>query len=198
MLNTSPLDTCVQRWFIWQGRMASFETVLASERIYEGRLINLRVDQIRTAAGVESVREIVEHPGAIALIALDETGRVLLVKQYRHAVRAVTLEIPAGTLEPGEEPLAAAQRELREETGQRAGQLDRLGGIYTAPGFSTEYIHFYLATQLAPDRLAMDEDEVIDLLRLPLTEAIDLIRAGQIDDGKTVGGLLLAQAWLNR
>ncbi|MBI5566942.1 MAG: NUDIX hydrolase [Chloroflexi bacterium] len=178
--------------------MASFETVLASERIYEGRLINLRVDQIRTAAGVESVREIVEHPGAIALIALDETGRVLLVKQYRHAVRAVTLEIPAGTLEPGEEPLAAAQRELREETGQRAGQLDRLGGIYTAPGFSTEYIHFYLATQLVPDRLAMDEDEVIDLLRLPLTEAIDLIRAGQIDDGKTVGGLLLAQAWLNK
>ena len=178
--------------------MSSFETVLASERIYEGRLINLRVDQIRTAAGVESVREIVEHPGAIALIALDEAGRVLLVKQYRHAVRAVTLEIPAGTLEPGEEPLAAAQRELREETGYRAGQLDRLGGIYTAPGFSTEYIHFYLATQLTPDRLAMDDDEVIDLIRLPLSEAVDLIRAGQIDDGKSVSGLLLAQVWLNK
>ena len=178
--------------------MSLFETVLASERIYEGRLINLRVDQIRTAAGVESVREIVEHPGAIALIALDEGGRVLLVKQYRHAVRAVTLEIPAGTLEPGEEPLAAAQRELREETGYRAGQLDRLGGIYTAPGFSTEYIHFYLATQLTPDRLAMDDDEVIDLIRLPLSEAVDLIRAGQIDDGKSVSGLLLAQVWLNK
>ena len=178
--------------------MSLFETVLASERIYEGRLINLRVDQIRTAAGVESVREIVEHPGAIALIALDEAGRVLLVKQYRHAVRAVTLEIPAGTLEPGEEPLAAAQRELREETGYRAGQLDRLGGIYTAPGFSTEYIHFYLATQLTPDRLAMDDDEVIDLIRLPLSEAVDLIRAAQIDDGKSVSGLLLAQVWLNK
>ena len=178
--------------------MSLFETVLASERIYEGRLINLRVDQIRTAAGVESVREIVEHPGAIALIALDEAGRVLLVKQYRHAVRAVTLEIPAGTLEPGEEPLAAAQRELREETGYRAGQLNRLGGIYTAPGFSTEYIHFYLATQLTPDRLAMDADEVIDLIRLPLSEAVDLIPAGQIDDGKSVSGLLLAQVWLNK
>ncbi len=178
--------------------MSSFETVLASERIYEGRLINLRVDQIRTAAGVESVREIVEHPGAIALIALDEAGRVLMVKQYRHAVRAVTLEIPAGILERGEEPAVAAQRELREETGYRAGQLRRLGGIHTTPGFSTEYIHFFLATQLTPDRLAMDEDEVIDLLRLPLAEAIDLIRAAQIDDGKTVSGLLLAQTWLNK
>ena len=178
--------------------MSSFETALASERIYEGRLINLRVDQIRTSAGVESVREIVEHPGAIALLALDEAGRVLLVKQYRHAVRAVTLEIPAGTLEAGEEPLAAAQRELREETGYRAAQLDRVGGIYTTPGFSTEYIHFFVATQLSPDRLAMDEDEAIDLIRLPLAEAIDLIRAGHIDDGKTVSGLLLAQLWLSK
>lgn len=178
--------------------MSSFETVLASERIYEGRLLNLRVDQVRTATGVESVREIVEHPGAVALIALDEAGRVLLVKQYRHAVRAVTLEIPAGILEPGEEPLAAAQRELREETGYRAGQIDRLGGIYTAPGFSTEYIHFFLARQLASDRLAMDDDEVIDLIRLPLADAVDLIQTGQIDDGKSVSGLLFAQAWLKQ
>lgn len=178
--------------------MSSFETVLASERIYEGRLLNLRVDQVRTATGVESVREIVEHPGAVALIALDEVGRVLLVKQYRHAVRAVTLEIPAGILEPGEEPRAAAQRELREETGYRAGQIDRLGGIYTAPGFSTEYIHFFLARQLASDRLAMDDDEVIDLIRLPLADAVDLIQTGQIDDGKSVSGLLFAQAWLKQ
>ncbi len=178
--------------------MAAFETVLASARVYEGRLINLRVDQIRTLTGVESVREIVEHPGAVAIIAVDEADSVLLVKQYRHAVRAVTVEIPAGTLEPNEDPLLAAQRELREETGYRAGQLDRLGGIYTAPGFSTEYIHFYLATQLSTDRLTMDEDEVIDVLHVPLAEAVDWIRAGRIDDGKTVSGLLLAQAWLNK
>jgi ADP-ribose pyrophosphatase len=177
--------------------MAVFETVLASERIYEGRLINLRVDQVRTSTGVESVREIVEHPGAVAVIALDEAGQVLLVKQYRHAVRAVTLEIPAGTLEPDEDPLVAAQRELREETGYRAGKLDRLGGIYTAPGFSTEYIHFYLATQLTADRLSMDEDEVIDVSRSPLAAAVDLIQTGKIDDGKTVGGLLLALAWFD-
>lgn len=175
-----------------------FETVLASERVYEGRLINLRVDQIRTAAGVESVREVVEHPGVAAIVALDEAGHVLLVKQYRHAVRAVTLEIPAGNLEAGEEPLAAAQRELREETGYRAGQIERLGGIYTSPGLITEYIHFYLATQLSPDRLAMDDDEAIDLVHLPLADAIGLIRTGDINDGKSVSGLLLAQVWLNK
>jgi ADP-ribose pyrophosphatase len=169
-----------------------FETVLASERIYVGRLINLRVDRVRTPAGIETVREIVEHPGAVAIVALDEAGGVLLVKQYRHAVRAVTLEIPAGTLEAGEEPLAAAQRELREETGYRAAQIERLGGIYTSPGLITEYIHFYLATQLMPDRLAMDDDEAIDLVRLPLADAVDLIRTGDINDGKSVSGLLLA------
>jgi ADP-ribose pyrophosphatase len=134
----------------------------------------------------------VEHPGAIAIIALDEVGRVLLVKQYRHAVRAVTLEIPAGTLEAGEEPATAAQRELREETGYRAAQLERLGGIYTSPGLITEYIHIYLATQLSPDRLAMDDDEAIDLVRLPLADAVELIRTGDINDGKSVSGLLLA------
>lgn len=175
----------------------SFETILASEQIYEGRLLSLRVDQVRTASGVESVREIVQHPGAVAIVPMDDEQRVLLVRQYRHAVRAELVEVPAGILNPGEDPLTAAQRELREETGRRAGQIDRLGGFYTAPGFSTEYIHLYLARQLTPDRLAMDDDESIDLLAVPLRQAIDWMFTGEIQDSKTVGALLLTQARLN-
>lgn len=175
----------------------SFETVLSTEHIYEGRLLNLRVDQVRTARGVESVREIVEHPGAVAVAPIDEHGRVLLVRQYRHAVRAAMVEVPAGILRPGEDPLAAAQRELREETGLRAGQIDRLGGIYTAPGMSTEYIHLFLARDLTPDRLAMDDDEAIEVLTVPFDRALSWARDGTIQDGKTVSALLLAQAFLS-
>lgn len=176
----------------------SFETVLASEKIYEGRLLDLRVDQVRTAIGLETVREVVEHPGAVAIVALDDQHRVVLVKQYRHAVRAVTIEIPAGVLRPGEDPLLAAQRELREEIGCRAEHLERMTGIYPAPGISTEHIHLFLASGLVPDRLAMDDDESIELMKVSLPEAIDLIRLGVITDGKSVGALLLAQVWLNR
>lgn len=175
----------------------SFETVLSTEHIYEGRLLNLRVDQVRTARGVESVREIVEHPGAVAVTPIDEYGRVLLVRQYRHAVRAAMVEVPAGILRPGEDPSAAAQRELREETGCRAGRLDRLGGIYTAPGMSTEYIHLFLARDLTPDRLAMDDDETIEVLTVPFDRALSWARDGTIQDGKTVSALLLAQAFLS-
>lgn len=174
----------------------SFETVLASERVYEGRLINLRVDQIRTSAGVESVREIVEHPGAVGVVPLDAEGRVLLVQQYRHAARGLTIEVPAGVLQPDEDPLLAAQRELREETGYRAGRLDRLGGLRTGPSFNTEYIHLYLAQQLVPDRLAMDSDEAIDVLRVTLAQALAMIQSGAIDDAKTVSAVLLTRAFL--
>jgi ADP-ribose pyrophosphatase len=175
-----------------------FETILASERVYEGQLLNLRVDEIRTSTGVETIREVVEHPGAVAIVALDELQQVVLVQQYRHAMRGVTLEVPAGVLRPGEDPLEGAQRELREEIGCRAEQINRMGGIFTTPGFSTEYIHLYLASGLVPDRLAMDEDEAIELKRVPLEETIDLICSGAINDGKTVGALLLARVWLDR
>ncbi len=176
----------------------SFETVLASERIYEGRLVNLRVDQVRTPNGIETIREIIEHRGAVALVVIDEADHVILVKQYRHAVRAETIEVPAGVLEVGEDPFEAAQRELREETGYRADRIERFGGIYTAAGYNTEYIHFYLATGLSPDPLTPDDDEAIHLVRLPWAEAIDMIRSGQLDDGKTVAALLLTQSRMMR
>lgn len=171
----------------------TFETVLASERVYEGRILNLRVDQIRTPSGVESLREIVESGQAAALVPLDDQQRVILVKQYRHALRAQIIEVPAGKLDEGEDPLAGAQRELQEETGFRAGRIERLGGLHPTPAWSTEYIHLYLATDLSPAPLDKDADEAIELLPLPLAEALGLIHSGAITDGKTVAALLLAQ-----
>jgi ADP-ribose pyrophosphatase len=175
----------------------SFETVLASERIYEGRILNLRVDQIRTPQGVEALREIVENGGAVAMVAVDDQQRVVLVRQYRHAIRAVVTEIPAGKLDGDEDPVEGAQRELREETGFRAGQWKSLGSIYPSPAWSTEYIYLYLATDLIPGPTALDADETIELVTLPFTEVIDLVRAGAITDAKTVAALLLAYVALN-
>ena len=181
---------------IGKGKSMAFETVLGSERIYEGRILNLRVDQIRTSRGVEALREIVENGGAVAVVAIDDQQRVVLVKQYRHAVRAVITEIPAGKLDGAEDPLEGAQRELREETGFRAGQWQVLGRIEPSPAWSTEFIYLYLATELIPGPTAMEEDEAIELSLMPLTEAIELTRTGAITDGKTVAALFLALAAL--
>ena len=170
------------------------ETVLASEYLYQGRIVKLRIDQVRTLTGLEVIREIVEHPGAVAIVALDDRQRVVLVKQYRHAVRAMTIEIPAGTMEPNEDPLEAAQRELREETGFTADRFAPIGSIHPAPGWSTEHIHLYLATGLTPGPTATEPDESIELLRVPLPDAVDMIRSGSIDDGKSISALLLAQS----
>jgi len=175
----------------------SFETVLASERMYEGRILNLRVDQIRTPSGVEALREIVENGSAVAMVALDDQQRVVLVKQYRHAVRSLVVEVPAGKLDGDEDPLEGAQRELREETGYRAGRFERLGSFYPAPAWSTEFVYLYLATDLIPGPTHWDADEAIELLQVPLSEAIEMIQAGAIIDGKTIAALLLAQQRLN-
>jgi ADP-ribose pyrophosphatase len=175
----------------------SFETVLASERVYEGRILNLRVDEIRTSTGVEALREIVENGGAVAIVALDEQQRVVLVRQYRHAVRSLVVEVPAGKLDGAEDPLEGAERELREETGFRAGRYERLGRFYPAPAWSTEFVHLYLATQLTPGPTQPEADEAIELLRVPLAETGELIQAGVIIDGKTMAALLLAERRLN-
>jgi ADP-ribose pyrophosphatase len=175
----------------------SFETVLASERVYEGRILNLRVDQIRTPHGVEALREIVENGGAVAVVAVDDQQRVVLVKQYRHAIRAIVTEVPAGKLDGDEDPLEGARRELREETGFRAGRWQLLSSLYPSPAWSTEYIYLYLATDLIPGPTAMEADETIELIQLPFSEAIELVRSSAITDAKTVAALLLAQAALN-
>ncbi|MFN8447424.1 MAG: NUDIX hydrolase [Anaerolineae bacterium] len=166
------------------------ETTLRTERIYSGRIVKLDVIDVRLPDGKETTREIIRHPGAVALVALDAEQRVLLVRQYRNAADRILLEIPAGTLHPDEAPLACAERELQEETGYRPGKLEPLGGIYAAPGYTTEFIHLFLATDLSESRLAMDDDEFIEVQRLSLPEALAMIEQGVIADGKSVAGLL--------
>ena len=168
------------------------ETMVTSEPVYLGRVVRLYVDTVRLPDGREAQREIVRHPGAVAMVPVLPSGEVVLVRQYRHAAGRVLLEIPAGTLEPDEEPEEAASRELQEEIGYEPGSLIRLAGEYTAPGYTTELIHIYLATGLKPSSLAQDSDEFLEVVRLPLDEAVRRVEDGTIEDGKTIIGLLLA------
>lgn len=166
------------------------EATVASQRVYEGRLINLRVDTVRLENGRLTEREIVEHPGAVAVVALDEDDNVLLVRQFRKAAERDLLEIPAGTLEAGEEPIACARRELKEETGYRAECLEQVGSFYPSPGFCTEHIHLYLATGLQKGRPAPEGDEVIKTVKVPLSDVPAMVSQGEICDGKSIAGLL--------
>ncbi len=170
----------------------SGEETLSTETIFQGRLVKLRVDQVRLPSGRVARREIVEHRGAVALVALDDGGKLLLVRQFRKAVERVLLEIPAGTLEEGEIPLECARRELREETGYRAEAFEHLMSFYPSPGILTERLDIFLAQGLVWDPLPAPEDEAIELARLSLAEARELVKAGQICDAKSMIGILLA------
>ena len=179
------------------------ERVTSSRVVYRGHYLDMRVDQIQRADGTRSQRDVVVHPGAVGIIAVDAQDRVLLVRQWRVPAGRALLEIPAGTLDRDpvtgaiEDPALAAPRELEEETGQRAGHWRLLGSIWTAPGFATELMHLFLATELRPangDRLGPDEDEHLLLERIPWREAVAMAERGEICDGKSVAGLF----WLAR
>lgn len=163
--------------------------VIASRRVHQG-WVGLRIDTLRYESGREGAIEVVEHPGGVTLVALDEQGRLLFVRQYRHPAGRELLELPAGTLDPGEDPEACAVRELQEETGYRPARIERIGGFYLAPGYCTEYQHVYLCTDLVESRLEGDE-ETIRVQRIEPAEALRLVTAGAIEDAKTVGALLL-------
>jgi ADP-ribose pyrophosphatase len=173
------------------------ESVSKTQEIYSGRVIKLSVLDVTLPNGVQAKRELVTHPGAVALVALDEAQNVLLVRQYRIAARRIMLELPAGTLNPAEAPDVCAVRELQEETGYKPGKLEALGGFFVAPGYTTEYIHLFLATDLIESRLAQDEDEMIELIRMPLVQAVALVEVGELIDAKTVTGLLRVARRLN-
>ncbi len=165
------------------------EAITREEHVYDGRVVHLVVLDVTLPDGRTARRELVRHPGAVALVPLIGDD-VLLVRQFRIAAEGVMLEIPAGTLNAGEDPAACAERELQEETGYRPGALEPLGGIFVAPGYTTEFIHLFLATGLEESRLAMDDDEFIELVRMPLADALALVESGEIIDGKTATALL--------
>ena len=168
------------------------ERVLESRRLYEGRIVNLRVDTVELPGGGRATREVVEHSASVAVVALDDQGNVLLVRQYRLPTGQVMLEVPAGGIDGSETPEQAAQRELGEECGRRAGRLERLGGFYASPGFTNEFVHVFLARELEPSPLRPEPDEQLAVVRVPLAEALRLVSAGEIRDAKSIIGLMWA------
>jgi ADP-ribose pyrophosphatase len=162
-----------------------------SKRIFAGKVLTLDIDTVTLPNGVTIDLEIIRHPGAAAVVPLKENGTVVLIKQFRHAAGGFIYEIPAGKLHPGEDPMQCAARELEEEIGYVAGRLERLTSIFTAPGFTDEVIHIYKATGMTAGRQQLDRDEVLEVLELPLEEAIRMIEAGTIRDAKTIVGLQL-------
>jgi len=167
------------------------EKTLSSRLVYEGRAVKLRVDTVRMPSGRETTREIVEHGDCVAIIAIDDKDNVLLVNQFRKSVEKELLEIPAGGIEPGEDPVDCVRRELREETGFLPQKVERLGGFYSTPGYCTEYLHLYLATDLVPSPLQAEDSEGIRLVRVPLVQIPSLITSGTICDAKSIAGLLI-------
>jgi len=160
-----------------------------TKNIYNGRVVTLNVDTVTLPNGVTVDLEVVRHPGAAAVVPMKDDGTVILIRQFRHAAGGFIYEIPAGKLHPGEDPLLCAARELEEEIGYRAGQLDRIASIFTAPGFTDEVIHIYQATGLTKSQQNLDRDEVLEIFETSLDEAVRMIRNGTIRDAKTMVGL---------
>jgi ADP-ribose pyrophosphatase len=171
--------------------------IVDSRVVYRSSVFDVAEQRFRFADGVEHARSVVQHPGAVAIVALDDAGRWLLIEQFRLPAGAVLLEIPAGTLEPGEAPELTAQRELREETGFAAASIERLGGTWMAPGFCTEFIHYFVARGLRADPLPHDADERISApLAYTFDEVLAAIDAGRICDAKSVAAALLYERWM--
>ena len=168
------------------------ERVLESRRVYEGRVVSLRVDNVLLPDGRSALREVAEHAPVVVIVPLDGEGNVLLVRQYRLPVRRSLLELPAGGIDAGESIEGAVQRELQEETGQRAGHLERLAAFYASPGYCDELMYLFLATELEPSPLAADSDECIEVVRMPFSEALALVEQEEIRDAKTIIGLWAA------
>lgn len=174
------------------------EKPLTEDVAWTGRIFNVNRLRVELPDGRQALRDVVRHPGAVAIVALTDDGRICLVRQYRTALSRVTVEIPAGKLDPGEDPLACAQRELREETGMEADQMAFLTTIATSDGFTDELIHIYMATGLNFAASNPDADEFINVDLVPLPELIDAVLDGRIEDCKTVTGALICDAVAHR
>jgi ADP-ribose pyrophosphatase len=171
------------------------EKTIRKEKIFNGKVVQLYVEDVQLPNGKTSKREVIKHPGAVAIIPITKEGKLVLVRQYRKALERVLIEIPAGKLEKGEEPLATAQRELEEETGYRAQSMHHIVSFYTSPGFADELIHLYMAEGLEKleDAASLDEDEFVDILEVTLEEAMEMLEKREIYDAKTAYALQYLQ-----
>lgn len=169
------------------------EVALSQEYIYEGKILKLRREKVQLQNGRTSTREIVEHAGGVCILAKDDIGRVLVVKQYRRPFDEFLLELPAGKIDPGEEPYHAAMRELEEETGYTTNRLIPMGKVLASPGFCDEVLYLYRTDCLIKGTLHPDEDEFLNVERIPFDELVDKIMENQISDGKTVAAVLKAK-----
>jgi ADP-ribose pyrophosphatase len=172
--------------------MGEKPVVQSSQRVFEGRVFNVRIDQLRYDDGAVHRCDVVEHRGSFSIVAAPRPGEIVLVRQYRHPVRAMLWELPAGTAEADEDPIAGAARELREETGYRAGRIRPLGSLFATPGFCSEIMQFFYAEDLSPGEQRLDEDERIEVGIFSVNTAWRLVAEGEIADLKTV----LALLWL--
>lgn len=166
------------------------EKTLSSQRIYDGRILSLRVDRVLLENGQETVREVIDHQGAAGVVAFDEEGKLLMVRQYRYPIGQEMLELPAGKIDPGETPLQCAARELQEETGYKAETLTELGRVYPAAAYDVELVHLYYAQGLTPVQQNLDADEILSVERIDFDEAVRMVLNDEILDSKTQIGIL--------
>ena len=170
--------------------------LIRSETLLQGRAFKIRRDYLKTPNGRETRLEIIEHGGSVVLIPIDDDGNLLFVRQYRHAVGKDLLELPAGTRDNDEAFEECAAREIREETGMQAGKLQKVGEFYLAPGYSSEFMVVFLATRLKENPLDADDDEFLQVEKIPLKQAIQMAERGNIPDAKSLAALLLAKPYL--
>ena len=161
------------------------------KKIYRGRVIDLNVEKVTLPNDVEVELEVIRHPGGAGVVPLFEDHSIVLIRQHRHCAGGEIWEIPAGRIDEGENPLDCAVRELGEEVGYKCSHIEKLTAVYSAPGFCTEKIHIFLATGLTPCEKNQEEDEIIEVVKMPLDEAVEKVRSGEIDDAKTVVAILL-------
>ena len=171
------------------------EGMLNRESIYQGKILSCFIDKISHLDGKEKSYELIKHPGAVAIIPVATNGDLVLIKQWRYATEQLMIEVPAGLLEPSEPPLECAHRELREEIGMRAQLMISIGGFFTAPGFCNEYIHLFVAKELAPDPLVAEDSDSIDKMSMPLEKILKMIETGDIVNGVTMSAIFRYKQW---
>ncbi len=171
-------------------------SLVRSEPVYQGKAFKIRRDTVKMPNGRETRLDVVEHVGSVVMVPVDAAGNIIFVRQYRHPTGLDLLELPAGTRDGAEPPADCAAREMREETGMAAGRIEQLGAFYLAPGYSTEYMYVFLATDLVPNPLPPDTDEFLQVEKIPVRQAMAMAEKGEIPDAKSLAALLMARASL--